>query len=248
MSMPRVQPAYRLYQMAWAGLDWLYPPHCGGCDRPGSRWCSGCDQNTRLVGAPCCIYCGIGWTETGVCEQCRNKLPPFSALRSWAFYEGPIRNAIHRLKYLGDIALGETLARPLIERYYELAWDVNMVAPVPIGVARRAQRGYNQAALLAWPLALACELAYRPKALVKIRETHSQVGFTYSKRYENVIGAYQANPTLVSGKKVLVIDDVTTSGATMHACANALLSAGAKQVFGLTLARAGQSTNPGGLS
>jgi ComF family protein len=132
------------------------------------------------------------------------------------------------------------LARPLIDMFADLGWEVDMVAPVPIGIARGSQRGYNQASLLAWPLALAHEIQYRPKALSKIRETRSQVGLTFDERYNNVNGAFQANPMLVKGKIILVIDDVATSGATMHTCSEALLSAGAKQVFGLTLARAVQ--------
>ena len=100
------------------------------------------------------------------------------------------------------------------------------------------ERGYNQAALLAWPLALSCGLAYRSKALTKVRDTPSQVGLNLSQRYDNVASAYQASPALVAGRSVLLVDDVTTSGATIQACSTALLAAGALQVYGLTLARA----------
>ncbi len=136
------------------------------------------------------------------------------------------------------MALGDVLARPLIEIFQQNAWPVNLVTPVPMGLSRRKQRGYNQAALLAWPLALSCGLPYTPKALTKVRDTPSQVGLNLAQRHANVAGAYQACPERVSGKAVLLIDDVTTSGATIQSASVALLAAGARQVYGLTLARA----------
>ncbi|MEW5872584.1 MAG: phosphoribosyltransferase family protein [Chloroflexota bacterium] len=155
-----------------------------------------------------------------------------------------MRQALHCLKYKGDVSLGEILARPLIRLLQELGWAVDLVVPVPIGVARRAERGYNQAALLAFPVALGCGLSYQAGALRKVRETLSQVGLGAAQRYENVSGAFQANQRWVIDRSILVVDDVTTSGATMHACTNALLQVGAKQVYGLTLARAGLDFNP----
>jgi ComF family protein len=158
-------------------------------------------------------------------------------LRSWAVFEGPIRNALHRLKYKGDIALGEVLARPLVGLFKDMGWAVDLVAPVPLGVARKAERGYNQATLLAQPFALGSRLVFRPEALVKTRDTRTQVGLSAPERRTNVAGAFRANPKVVKNKLVVVVDDVTTSGATIEACAQALLEAGARQVYGLTLAR-----------
>ena len=138
--------------------------------------------------------------------------------------------------------MGELLSRPLIQMLRGFHWPVNLVTAVPVGVARRAERGYNQAALLAWPVAYGCSLPYQSRALVKIRETRSQVGLNRLERRQNVEIAYQARHELVTGKNVLVIDDVATSGATLDACTKALLDAGASQVFGLTLARAMYAT------
>ncbi len=134
--------------------------------------------------------------------------------------------------------MGEMLARPLIEMIDRLGWNFDLLTPVPISLARKKRRGYNQASILALPLALDCAVNYQPHALVKIQSTPSQVGLTAVQRRENVRQAFQARPKLVRGKTVLVVDDVTTSGATMQACAEALLRAGAHQVYGLTLARA----------
>ncbi len=123
----------------------------------------------------------------------------------------------------------------------EASWAVDLVIPVPLSPGRSVERGYNQAALLARPLALFTGLDYRPKGLVRCRETRSQVGLSLSERRLNVAGAFQANPSMVSGRSVLSVDDVTTSGTTLQACAEALLAAGAKNVFALTLARAVQA-------
>jgi ComF family protein len=173
-----------------------------------------------------------------VCARCRAAPPRYNALRSWAAFAGPLRKALHRLKYSRDVSLGEVLARPLISSLTETGWEIHLVTPVPLSPERLAQRGYNQAALLARPLALALGLDYRPSALQKVRETPSQVGLTYEQRRENVEGAFAASSVLVKDRNVLVVDDVTTSGATLDSCARVLLSGGARQVFGLTLTRA----------
>ncbi|OGO33540.1 MAG: hypothetical protein A2W35_14560 [Chloroflexi bacterium RBG_16_57_11] len=159
-------------------------------------------------------------------------------MRSWAFFNGPLRKALHRLKYSRDLALGEVLARPLYEMLHQLNWPIDLVTSVPMGVARRAERGYNQATLLAFPLSLASGMTFRSQALIKARDTRSQVGLNLTQRRENVSDAFLARSEIVNNKCILVVDDVTTSGATIEACAEALIKAGACQVFGLTLARA----------
>ncbi len=235
---PQGRAVYRLYQLAWSGLDWLYPPQCGGCGRANARWCLDCQGKVHRLPETICHCCGQILDVVGVCAQCQSCPPAFNALRSWANFDGPVRNALHRLKYKRDIALGEALARHLIEMLDGLAWPVDCVTPVPIGLARRAERGYNQTTFLALPVALALGLSYRPAGLKKVRHTRTQVGLNSEQRRANVAGAFEANPKIVAQKSVLVIDDVTTTGATLLACAEALLNAGARQIYGLTLARA----------
>lgn len=231
------RPAYRLYRLAWSGLDWLYPPQCGGCAKPFTRWCSNCAEETKFLGEPICARCGVPGPGDGECAGCQREPPAFYAARSTAHYSGPIRNAIQRLKYSGDLALGEILARRMLDLLASLKWPVDLVVPVPSSLARRRMRGYNQASLLALPVALGARLPYKPKALRKVKETSTQVGLTVLERKENVRDVFQAARSLVVGKQVLVIDDVMTSGATMDACAQALLDQGARLVYGLTLAR-----------
>ena len=159
-------------------------------------------------------------------------------MRSWLVFEGPIRNALHALKYRRNMALGEALAKHLAGFVGTLGWPVNVVVPVPLGKGRKKERGYNQVGLVAMPLAAVNHWSYSPRALVRTRETRSQVGLTIAQRKENVLGAFLGDDTLVSGTNVLLMDDVATTGATLSAGAVALMNAGARSVYALTLARA----------
>jgi ComF family protein len=238
--------AYRCYRWLWWLVDGLYPPACGGCGASAyTRWCPSCQEQAQVIQNPICPHCGQPVNRPGACRRCSTNPPEYTAVRSWAAFAGPVQQALHRLKYQKDLALGEMLARPLIDLLHQQNWPVNCVTPVPVGVDRLAERGYNQATFLALPVALAAGLPYTPGALKKIRSTRSQVGLNAQERKDNVAGAFVADPARVQGKKVLVIDDVTTTGATIQACAAALLQSGASQVYGLTLARA---VSPSGVS
>ncbi len=159
-------------------------------------------------------------------------------MRSLAAFQGPIRNAIHRLKYRRDVALGDRLSAPLAQYLVELCWPIDVILPVPLSDRRKKQRGYNQAACLAYPMALRLGISYHPGALRRIIETQSQVGLSATQRKSNVLDAFRATSGAIRGKVVLVVDDVATTGSTIDACARALMDGGALNVFGITLARA----------
>jgi ComF family protein len=144
---------------------------------------------------------------------------------------------LQRLKFGGDLGIGEVLARRLWGLLQTLPWTPEAVAPVPISRSRRAERGYNQAGWIAGPLAWLSGIPYQPNCLQKPREIRSQVGLTMAERRANVQDAYRAVPNQVAGQRILLIDDITTTGATLDACAQALLDAGAIQVWALTAAR-----------
>jgi ComF family protein len=135
--------------------------------------------------------------------------------------------------------LGEALAIQLSDFLQTLNWPVDMVTCVPLSRDRLRQRGYNQSAMIARPLAMSIAKPFLPVLLRKTREAPTQVGLSANDRRKNVDGAFEAGGTLLIAKQVLVIDDVTTTGSTMNACARALLDAGAASVYGLTFARAG---------
>ncbi len=142
------------------------------------------------------------------------------------------------MKYRGNLALGEALASQMVDFLRSLHWDADTMIPVPLGKNRLKERGYNQVALVAEPLAYLTGLVYSPKALWKSRETRSQVGLNVSQRRDNVHGAYQADPKTVKGKTIVLMDDVATTGSTIFSCTEALLVAGARDVYAITIARA----------
>lgn len=235
----RVRPAYFLYQLLWQAADWVFPPECaGGCGRVGVRWCEACQAQVHLVTGPICPYCGDPRPDPTPCKDCSDLLPSYKAMRSYGIFEGTLREALHRLKYQRDIGLGEPLSKHLVELYNQLKWDIDIVVPIPLGIKRLKERGYNQSAMLARPFSFAMNKPYRPAALQRNRETRSQVGLSAQERRANVENSFLASREEVEGKIVLIIDDVTTTGSTLNACAQALREAGASVVYGLTLARA----------
>ena len=142
------------------------------------------------------------------------------------------------MKYRRNIGLGESVAIQMTDFVRSLHWPVEMMIPVPLGKNRLKERGYNQVGLVARPLAYQIGMRYEPDALWKTRETRSQVGLTISQRKENVNKAYRADSKVVTRKTILIMDDVATTGSTISACTAALLSAGAQEVYVLTIARA----------
>lgn len=159
-------------------------------------------------------------------------------MRSWAVFDSPVQHALHTMKYHRNIGLGDMIARQMTEFFCALQWKVQGIIPVPLGKNRLKERGYNQTALVARPLAYEVGVEYLPQALRKTRETRSQVGLNVSQRHENVHNAYQADPKVVQGRSLLLMDDVATTGSTISACTESLLSAGAEEVYVLTIARA----------
>jgi ComF family protein len=155
-------------------------------------------------------------------------------MRSYAIYQGALRED----KYEHDMALGEILAAMMISSLKKLNWSLDIVTSVPLGLVRFEERGYNQATLLARPIALSQKISFSQSVLTRIRETQTQVWLTLKERQENMKGAFRADRRLAEGKNIHVVDDVTTSGATINACAKALLEAGASRIYGFSLARA----------
>jgi ComF family protein len=216
--MPVSQIKLLARQVSTAALDLVFPPHCVNCERVGSFLCPRCLATVTQAPA--------------------RSLPQFDGIRVRANYEGAVSSAIHAFKYERQIRLVEPLGRLLSEMLQDVDWPVDLVTAVPLHTQRLRERGYNQAALLAAYLAQTRGWEFTPAALVRIRETASQVQLNAQERLVNVADAFRADAGVVSGKNVLVLDDVLTTGATLSACADALWSAGARAVFGAALAGA----------
>ncbi|MEK7873718.1 MAG: ComF family protein [Chloroflexota bacterium] len=223
--------------LASAALDLLFPPRCVACGRGGSFLCAVCLTHATPVPEPRCSLCGQPIAGGPLCSRCAESPVAGSGLRSVFVYAGPVQAAVRALKYhnLRVVAspLGVEMAR------YLQAWGVGLdiVVPVPLHPRRLRERGYNQAELLARALGKETGLSVQPEALARVRDTPAQARApSAAERRRNVTGAFSARE-VVRGRRALLVDDVCTTGATLSACAEALLAAGAAQVWGLTVAR-----------
>lgn len=179
-----------------------------------------------------------------LCGVCRRGLNEFDRLRSFGAFDGVLRDLLHLFKYNRVAPLARPLAQLLAVVVHQepALGQVDMVVPVPLYPRRERARGYNQAELLARELAHALDLPIAPSALARIRDTASQTGLTPRQRRENVRGAFAVRKlrdgrSQVKGKRILLIDDVATTGATLNACARTLKRAGAARVEAATVAR-----------
>ena len=217
----------------------IFPPVCGGCGKTGFRWCPVCQARVPRITEPVCEKCGIPVRHSGLCEKCQSSPPMYRLMRSWAVFDSPIQNALHTLKYRRNIAgFGDALAKQMADFVRSLHLPIDLIIPVPLSRKRLQERGYNQVALVARPMAYELGWSYSTNVLWKMRETRTQVGLNMQERRENVSKAYQAHSSAVQRKSVVLMDDVATTGSTILACTEALLAAGAREVYALTIARA----------
>jgi ComF family protein len=238
----------------------FFPAGCRLCERLLIRAsavpiCDQCLASFPALGGILCSVCGqpeAAWSLGGgdarlhapegvVCPQCQSRTYGFERVRSYAVYKGTLVPAIMLLKFERMEPLGRWFANRLAEvaRREALASGVDVVVPVPLHRQRQRERGYNQADLIAKPLARKLGLPYRAVLLVRTKPRPDKHILSLEERWESVRGAFATRPgSKVDNLRVLLIDDVMTTGATLDAAAKALRGAGAKSVIGLTVARA----------
>jgi ComF family protein len=220
-----------------AVLDLLYPLRCAACGEPAEDepFCPVCADAVDAVPSGC-ARCGAPGPDSP-CGACRASPPAFDAVRAGGLLGGPLADAIHAMKYANRPALARPLGNWLAAR--ATLPPSAFVVSIPLARRRRVERGYDQAALLADALARASHAQGRRlrAALRRVRETPPQVGRTREERVRNVAGAFEASAA-VSGRDVVLVDDVVTTGATADAAASALRRAGARSIVVVALARA----------
>lgn len=219
----------------------LLPPSCAGCGRRGAWFCSHCSALLKRESGPCCQRCDAPVVSSAAkCWRCDFWPAELLRVRAPYTFDGPIRAAIHRAKYSGEHArareLGRLLATFATGEFESALRPARLVVPVPLHPARRRERGYNQAELLAAPVAEALGLVLA-HSLVRQRVTPSQAGSNREARQRNVMEAFRWTGPALEGAVVLVVDDVVTTGATLAEVARTLAAAGATGVIGLALAR-----------
>jgi len=224
-----------------AFLDLFFPPRCPGCrELVAGRgpFCASCLETLAEAPATSCPVCGEP-EVVELCEHCRASPPAFERARAPYLHGGALADAIHRLKYEDKPHLAVPLAALIASHVAgELAW-AEVMAPVALHPRRLRKRGYDQALLIARALARGAGKPVVARAVRRTRDTPPQVGRDRAQREANVRGAFEADPEEVLGKRVLLVDDVLTTGATAQAAAQALIAAGARAVRVVALARAG---------
>ena len=218
-------------------LDLLFPPHCVACAHMGAWFCAECVASVQPVPQPICTLCGTHVPRAGLCARCRATPPPLDGIRSVALFQGGLRTAIHEFKYQRRRVLAPILGEMMSAYWAGCGVPIDVIVPVPLHGARKKERGFNQAHLLALELAGRCQLRLDDSHLLRTRSTVPQVGLAVAQRKTNVANAFAWRGAGLHGRCILLIDDVCTTGATLGACATVLRSAGADSIWALTLAR-----------
>lgn len=215
--------------------------------------CPACSTDFVPAESPFCSICGIMFKsrigDDHVCGECIKSPKKFRMARAVAVYEGTLMKTIQRLKYKGKIQLARPLGMFLFFvfiKYWNNKNRIDLIVPVPLHIKRFRKRGFNQAYLLirewfSYADALNVELSYskiEKNVLIRNKKTESQTGLDRKQRKANIKNAFSiGDSSKISGKSILLIDDVYTTGATVNECTKVLLNEGAKSVDVLTLAR-----------
>ncbi len=235
----------------------LFPAGCRLCEGVLLRAstvpiCEECLGSFPALGGAGCETCGqplATWSLSSpeaassaqglLCPECQTRTYGFDRARSYALYKGPLVPAVMLLKFERVEPLGSWFSDRLAEVAKREALNADIVVPVPLHRQRRRERGYNQAELVAKPLARKLCVPYRAVLLTRTKPRPDKHILSLEERWDSVRGAFATRPgSKVDNLRVLLVDDVMTTGATLDACAKALRGAGAKSVIGLTIARA----------
>lgn len=229
-----------------AALDTLYPPICLACRAATSEagaLCSSCWRAMRFIERPFCDRLGTPFEhdlgEGLLSPQAVTDPPVFQRARAVArFEDGPARRLVHRLKYSDRGELAAPMGAWMARAGADVLAEADAITPVPLHARRLWTRRFNQAAALGREIARRAGKPFEPALLRRIKATPSQVGLSREQRVQNMQGAFRAAPAAsVQGRRIALVDDVLTSGATANAAARALLRAGAAQVDLIVFAR-----------
>ncbi len=219
-------------------LNLLFPQWCIGCGKEGILICSSCQSSLPRVMPPLCPKCGRPQPSGILCPSCVSWRAEIDGIRAPFRFDGVMRQAIYQLKYRNLRTLAAPLARLLNDYLVTSPVPGEVLVPVPLHQKRLRERGYNQSSLLARELSKLINLPVIDDCLLRQRHALPQARTpTVEERQSNVANAFTCRDDRLRDKRVLLFDDVATSGATLGACATALKAAGATSVWGLALAR-----------
>jgi competence protein ComFC len=219
-------------------VDFFFPRRCVGCGESGHFLCSRCQQKLPWLLRPFCKKCGKPESSGGLCPACWGHETEIDGIRSVFRFEGVVRRAIHELKYRNLKAISGCLAVLMANYLKDNEVYGEVLVPVPMHPRRLRERGYNQSSLLASELGKLIVMPVFDDSLRRLKDSLPQARTTtVEERRRNVAKAFACQDDKLGGRRVILVDDVCTSGATLEACAKAIKVAGAVSVWGLTLAR-----------
>ncbi len=248
-------------------LDQIFPPHCVSCGATGALLCVACQAMIHTPKPPLCVHCGTPLASAGspgetlvlgaqatLCPSCSTGHGPASltALRVAAVYEGAVRDAILALKFHHQRRAAQPLGTLLAAQVGSAGRRPEIILPVPLHPDRAKWRGYNQSGHLARECARARGIPQLADLLVRHRDTRPQVGLGVTERHANVAHAFAlASPhaaTVLAGRRILLVDEVATTGSTIDAVASALLPVRPAAIWGLAVSRPDLAADNAGAS
>lgn len=231
-------------------LHLVLPVGCASCgvgltNDPVPFFCRSCWSSIKPLGGPCCPRCGcpfassvaLTYSPSHLCRACRLRRPAFTNAWSLYPYQPPLQDAIRLFKYRGKVALADALGE-LMSAAWQQPPAVDLMMPVPLHPSRLREREFNQSLLLADRLSRRFHVALCYDNLIRLRRTEPQTELSRAARLKNLRRAFAVlRPGEIDGKRILLVDDVMTTGTTVNECAKALRKAGAADIFVGTLAR-----------
>ncbi len=224
----------------------VLPPACPMCGRPApfsgesrADICPDCMRTVSYVGEPVCLKCGkpVENEETEYCSDCSKKKHIYEQACAVYEYSQSVKNSIYRFKYHNKREYARVYAKQIKDKCGGMisAWSPDVLMPVPIHSSRLKERGFNQAELIARELEHFTGIPMDSESLVRVVKTVPMKELDNAQRVKNLQNAFQADKKVVKYRKVLIVDDIYTTGATFDACATVLKQAGVQEVYGVSL-------------
>lgn len=220
-------------------LNYIFQKFCVGCEKPGEWVCEGCEESFPFVRHGYCLICGVPFANSKLvhpCFHCASKAPAYTKHRAPFYYAGPIEKLIKDFKYKADFWVRQ-FYKTAIEKLKNDFEDADVIVPIPLHRDKLRFRGYNQSQLLSEVWKERLNKPINSESLVRVENDHSQVDLGKIQRLKSLKTAFQIlRPEDFEGQTVLLVDDVHTTGSTLHTASTLLLNAKAKKVYATTFA------------